>query len=105
MRPSFLLIAATAMTAAAAVAWFGASSAPSGSAAKTASGGIAALEARVERAPDDGEAWKVLAATYRQRGRLNEAVNAYVRASRLTPDDPEIIRALKDLSAGISRDR
>jgi len=105
MRPSFLLIAVTAMTAAAAVAWFGANRAPSGSAVTATAGGIAAMEARVERAPEDGEAWKALASTYRQRGRLNEAVNAYVRASRITPDDPEIIRALKDLSAGIRGDR
>lgn len=103
MRPSFLLIAATAVVAAAAVAWFGASSAPADRASTRAASGIAELEARVERVPDDSQAWKRLAATYRQRGRLAEAINAYVRASRLSPRDPEIIRALKDLSAGISK--
>ena len=41
---------------------------------------------------------RALGNALRGAGRNREAANALVRAARLTPDDPEIITALRDLA-------
>jgi tetratricopeptide (TPR) repeat protein len=103
MQPAFVGIAALALAATVAVAWIGAEQGNNVPPVAAAGSGIGGLETRTEQAPEDVEAWKVLAAEYRKRGRTEDAAAAYVRAARLEPDDPEIILALKDLAAALAR--
>lgn len=103
MQPAYLAIAASALAATVAVAWIGAGRDNTRQDSSNSGLGIADLESRTERAPENAEAWKALAAEYRRRGRLGDSANAYVRAARLTPDDPEIILALKDLAAAANK--
>ena len=56
------------------------------------------IEAMIERVkerlaarPDDVEGWRVLARTYAALGRLDEALPAYERATRLAPDDADML--------------
>ncbi|MEC9344882.1 MAG: tetratricopeptide repeat protein [Pseudomonadota bacterium] len=64
-----------------------------------AGAGIPALEAATRARPDDAGLWKRLARAYRQDGRADDAVAAYVAAARVAPDDAEINAALRDLVA------
>jgi cytochrome c-type biogenesis protein CcmH len=48
------------------------------------------LEARVREAPDDGEAWSLLARAYSALGRYPDAVPAFVEASRRLPGDARL---------------
>ncbi|MDR3630594.1 MAG: tetratricopeptide repeat protein [Desulfocapsaceae bacterium] len=48
----------------------------------------------VTRFPDHGLTWKILGATLRQQGRLDEAVEAMRLAVILLPDDPECLNNL-----------
>lgn len=103
MQRSFTVIIATALVATAAVAYFGAEQANRDAMDKPAGTGIPALEAQVARAPDNGDVWKSLAEAYRREGRQDDAIAAYVRASRIHPTDPEIVLALRDLAAAADK--
>jgi cytochrome c-type biogenesis protein CcmH/NrfG len=103
MRPTFLVIAAAAVTATVAVTYFGAGHRMDPSVDAPASAGIPALEALAARTPDNSEIWKRLAVAYRRGGRIEDATTAYVRAARISPDDAEIILALRDLAATADR--
>lgn len=103
MQPAYLAIAAAALLATAAVTWIGSDQGNKVTQPTAPASSIQGLEAQVERAPENGAAWKALAAEYRRRGRTNEATAAYVRAARLDPSDPEIVLALRDLAAGLPK--
>lgn len=101
MQPAYLAVAGAALLATAAVTWIAAEQSTEVAQPASTGSGIGALEARVDRAPDNAAAWKELAAEYRRRGRTEEATAAYIRAARLDPDDREIILALRDLAASL----
>ncbi|WP_416899040.1 MAG: tetratricopeptide repeat protein [Minwuia sp.] len=103
MQPSFAIIAAAAAIAAGGVAWVGADrlSAPGNSTPPAAS--VAGLEQFVDRNPENVKGWKALGNALRRAGRNAEAADALVRAARLTPNDPEIITALRDLAPSLGR--
>jgi len=102
MRSSFFPIALVTILAVAAVAWMGTSRLSPQSSPGQIPRTVSALEDRTSRAPDDAAAWKALGAAYRKEGRLKESATAYVRASRLTPGDPEIITALRDMAPSLT---
>lgn len=49
------------------------------------------LAARLEREPDDAAGWRRLARSYETLQRHADAVAAYARLRRLTPDDPDML--------------
>lgn len=104
MQRPFAVIAICAATACAAMAIYGFNRFPGPveSGAGGRGGSLPALEAAVERSPDNAEAWKALGRAHRAAGSTGAALSAYVRAARLAPRDREVIAALRDL-AGAAR--
>ncbi|HET8819616.1 MAG TPA: tetratricopeptide repeat protein [Xanthomonadaceae bacterium] len=52
---------------------------------------IAQLEAELARSPRQVEGWRLLGRAQRARGRVEEAADAFARAARLLPDDPDVL--------------
>lgn len=52
---------------------------------------VAQLEAELERAPQQAEGWRLLGRAYRAQGRAADAAEAFARAARLLPDDPDVL--------------
>lgn len=103
MRQSFFALAALALLAAGTIAWMGANRFDTRDDAAADGQTVAQLVAITRKSPDNVEAWKSLAKAYRREGQVGQAVTAYVRAARIDPTDPEIIRALRDLAEGLDR--
>jgi cytochrome c-type biogenesis protein CcmH len=61
-------------------------------------GMVASLAARLEAEPDDIEGWRMLARSYRQLGRDDEALAALEQVRQLAPDD---LQALRDYAYGL----
>lgn len=99
MQRSFAIIAICAAAATAAVAAYGFQRFSGTDERAVRASAIPDLEAATQRSPDNADAWKALGRAYRQAGRRDEAVNAYVRAARVKPNDREVIAALRDLAA------
>ncbi|MEO6031832.1 MAG: c-type cytochrome biogenesis protein CcmI [Burkholderiaceae bacterium] len=54
-------------------------------------GAIETLSRRLEKNPDDGQGWVLLARSYFQAGRIAEAMNAYRKAAAIMPDTPDLL--------------
>ena len=52
---------------------------------------VAALAKRLEQNPNDAKGWSMLAQSYLNLEKYNEASNAYARATSLKPDDPDLL--------------
>ncbi len=52
---------------------------------------VARVEEHLVRRPNDGDGWKVIAPVYARLGRLDEAVQAYGKAVRLTEPDADLL--------------
>lgn len=52
---------------------------------------IAQLEAELERSPQQVEGWRLLGRAHRAQGRASESADAFARAARLLPDDPDVL--------------
>ena len=52
---------------------------------------IAQLEAELERSPQQAEGWRLLGSAYRAQGRASDSADAFARAARLLPDDPDVL--------------
>ena len=65
---------------------------------------VAGLAARLEKAPDDPEGWRVLGRSYTVMGRYPEAARAYERATALVPGDAELLADYADALA-MAQDR
>ena len=63
---------------------------------------VGKLASRLESQPDDVEGWARLGRSYMVLNQPDKAKEAYARAVRLKPDDPELSRALADASAAAS---
>ena len=50
---------------------------------------VAAVEARLRAAPDDGPGWDVIAPVYLRQGDYSKAADAYARAARLLGETPQ----------------
>ncbi len=57
---------------------------------------LARLATRLEQEPNNAEGWAVLARSYAARGKPQEAVNAYERATTLVPDDAGLLADYAD---------
>lgn len=60
---------------------------------------LAEFESFARQHAADAAAWKLLGRAYRRAGRTADAIDAYVRAARLAPQDRETNIALRELSA------
>lgn len=60
---------------------------------------VARLAARLAKAPDDLEGWRVLGRSYSVMGRYPEAARAYERAAALTPGDAGLLADYADALA------
>lgn len=60
---------------------------------------VARLAARLEKAPDDAEGWRVLGRSYSVMGRYAEAVRAYEKAAVLTPGNADLLADYADALA------
>ncbi len=60
---------------------------------------VAGLAARLEKAPDNPEGWRVLGRSYSVMGRYPEAARAYERATALTPGDADLLADYADALA------
>lgn len=49
------------------------------------------LEARMKSEPEDAEGWRLLGRAYTAEDRLGDATEAYARAVRIAPDDPDVL--------------
>jgi len=49
------------------------------------------LKTKLEQNPDDGVGWALLARSYVEMGRHNDAVMIYEKAMKLLPDDPQLL--------------
>lgn len=65
---------------------------------------IAALEQRLAATPDDVSGWVLLARSYGQLGRLDDAVGAYKKAVVIDGENPDLLVEYADALA-VSRDR
>jgi len=63
---------------------------------------VARLEKRMAESPNDGEGWKRLGRSYAVMGRHSDAIQAYLKAVALLPDDAEIQAALENLQTRIA---
>ncbi|WP_417473417.1 tetratricopeptide repeat protein [Luteimonas mephitis] len=52
---------------------------------------VVQLEAELERHPERADGWQLLARSYEMLDRRPEARDAYARALKLTPDDPDLL--------------
>jgi cytochrome c-type biogenesis protein CcmH len=52
---------------------------------------VAQLKAELERHPERADGWQLLARSYEMLDRRPEARDAYARALKLTPDDPDLL--------------
>lgn len=52
---------------------------------------LAQLEAELERSPQQAEGWRLLGRAYAAQGRATESADAFIRAARLLPDDPDML--------------
>ncbi len=57
---------------------------------------LARLATRLEQEPDNAEGWSVLARSYSARGKPQEAVKAYERATTLLPTDAQLLADYAD---------
>lgn len=100
MRPSFIIVTLVAALTSGVIAWYGSIDGQAGSGDQQARTDIASLTRQTAAQPENFEAWKTLAVALRNAGRADEALHAYIRASRLRPGDTGVILALRDLTAG-----
>lgn len=68
-------------------------------------GQVAALAARLQENPGDGDGWAMLGRSYAALGRFTEAVGAFSRAAGLLPKNPDVLVDYADaLAAGSKGD-
>lgn len=60
------------------------------------------LAEKLKKSPDDAEGWHMLARSYVAFGRLPEAAQAYDRASKLSPKDPQVLADYADTLAMVN---
>ena len=60
---------------------------------------IKALAARLEKNPEDGKGWVMLARSYATLGRFQDSADAYAKAANLIPNDPKILTDYADVLA------
>jgi cytochrome c-type biogenesis protein CcmH/NrfG len=60
---------------------------------------VSGLEERLQKEPDDGKGWLLLAKTYRHLGRMDEAREAYRKADALGNSDATVAAQLFGLAA------
>jgi cytochrome c-type biogenesis protein CcmH len=63
---------------------------------------INSLAARLEKEPNDGKGWAMLARAYAVLGRYNEALPAYEKAANLIPNDPVLLVDYADVLAVVN---
>lgn len=54
-------------------------------------GMVARLATRLQSQPDDAEGWRMLAKSYENLGRFDQAAQAYANLNKLTPNDPAVL--------------
>lgn len=52
---------------------------------------VSQLEAELERSPQQAEGWRLLGRVYGTQGRTGDSADAFARAARLLPDDPDVL--------------
>lgn len=60
---------------------------------------LGSLEKRLEQQPDDEQGWTILARSYQQLGRYDEATEAYSQLVKLQPDNADVHAGLADVMA------
>ncbi len=60
------------------------------------------LKAKLEKNPGDGTGWALLARSYVEIGRHAEAISAYEKAVKVTPDDPQLLADYADVLAVVN---
>lgn len=68
-----------------------AAQAPAQATAVQIEGMVARLAARLQGNPNDPAGWRMLAKSYENLGRFDQAVQAYASLSKLEPDNPEVL--------------
>lgn len=63
------------------------------------------LEAELERDPNQIEGWRLLASAYTAEGQTIKARDAYARAVKLAPDNPDLLAEAAEARALATRDR
>ena len=63
---------------------------------------IKGLADRLEKNPDDGNGWAMLARSYATLGRYKDALPAYEKAAKLIPNDPILLVDYADVMAAVN---
>lgn len=66
---------------------------------------VSQLEAELERDPNQIEGWRLLASAYTAEGLSAKARDAYARAVKLAPDNPDLLAEAAEARALATRDR
>ncbi|MEH6414546.1 tetratricopeptide repeat protein [Pseudomonas sp. CGJS7] len=66
---------------------------------------VTQLEAELERDPNQIEGWRLLASAYTAEGKSDKARDAYARAVKLAPDNPDLLAEAAEARALAARDR
>ncbi|MGO4781069.1 tetratricopeptide repeat protein, partial [Lysobacter sp. 2RAB21] len=66
---------------------------------------VTQLEAELERDPNQIEGWRLLASAYTAEGLSAKARDAYARAVKLAPDNPDLLAEAAEARALATRDR
>ncbi|GAB4297704.1 MAG: hypothetical protein Fur0034_07960 [Desulfuromonadia bacterium] len=66
---------------------------------------VARLAARLERQPDDGAGWVLLARSHNELGRFPQAAAAYAKALTLVKKDPEVWAEYADVLVRVAGER
>ncbi len=66
---------------------------------------VAQLEAELQRNPNQIEGWRLLASAYAAEGQAAKARDAFARAVRLAPDNPDLLAEAAEARALATRDR
>lgn len=72
---------------------------------KTLAEAVSQLEAELERDPNQIEGWRLLASAYTAEGLSAKARDAYARAVKLAPDNPDLLAEAAEARALATRDR
>ncbi|QWP79422.1 cytochrome C biogenesis protein [Lysobacter sp. K5869] len=72
---------------------------------KTLADAVTQLEAELERDPNQIEGWRLLASAYTAEGLAVKARDAYARALKLAPDNPDLLAEAAEARALATRER
>lgn len=72
---------------------------------QTLSDAVGQLEAELERDPNQIEGWRLLASAYTAQGLAVKARDAYARALKLAPDNPDLLAEAAEARALATRER